>query len=121
MELQLELVPISDKNFKVVGHDKIYEALDNMISGINMVLANRYVTIIRQGADELKKTLVRFNEIFEEMVELQKTWTYMEKIFGQAEIKSMLPQETAIFQGITKFWEQTMNSFKMPVNKVVAK
>lgn len=65
-----------------------------MISGINMVLANRYVALIRTKAEELKKTLVRFNEIFEEIALMQKSWFYMEKLFLQPELKSLMPTET---------------------------
>lgn len=66
---------------KLIEFDKMYDILDQLISAINMVLANRYVTKLRSEAEEMKKKLTKFQEAFDQWVAMQKTWMYMEKIF----------------------------------------
>jgi hypothetical protein len=71
----------------------MYDILDQLISAINMVLANRYVTKLRSEAEVMKKKLTNFQECYDQWVTMQKTWMYMEKIFGPSsgDIKGMLP------------------------------
>jgi hypothetical protein len=38
----------------------MYDIMDQLISAINMVLANRYVSKLRNEAEEMKKKLTKF-------------------------------------------------------------
>lgn len=117
--LQIDTAQHTDKYLKVIMQDKMYESLDNLISGINMVLANRYVTNIRQKSELMKKQLVLLSEVYEELVKMQKTWIQMERIFQQGEIKAMLPRESAIFQTLNKWWETEVPKLKKELNKII--
>lgn len=82
MSTFIDTVPYNDKYLKVIGQEKMYEDLDNMISATNMVLANRYAATIREKADPMKKHLLLLSDIYEELTKMQKDWIYMEKIFN---------------------------------------
>lgn len=109
-DITFKIVPYNEKYMKLIEFDKMYDIMDQLISAINMVLANRYVNKLRSEAEDMKKKLTKFQEAFDQWVAMQKTWMYMEKIFlPNSEIKNMLPTEHAAFQNINKFWELLMN------------
>jgi hypothetical protein len=86
--------PQNEKYLQVIDIDKAYEIFDNLISGINMVLANRYAGKFRANAEKTKKEIMKLAEFFEDLMTMQKVWKYMERIFSSGgDIKTMLPKE----------------------------
>ncbi len=81
-DINFKFVPYNEKYYKLTEFDKMYDILDQLISAINMVLANRYVTKLRSDSEVMKKKLTNFQECYDQWVTMQKTWMYMEKIFG---------------------------------------
>jgi hypothetical protein len=105
MDGQFTMIPYNEKYLQVVDVEKVYDSLDLLISSINMVLANRYVKKLRPQAEKTKKDLMKLSEFFDDVIVLQRTWKYMERIFQGSEIKAMLPVAAAQFVGVSKFWE----------------
>ena len=48
------------------------------------------------------------NSVTEDLLTLQKSWMYLENIFGSAEIKKVLQSESAAFDKIDFFFKATM-------------
>lgn len=59
-EITFKVVPYNEKYLKLIEFDKMYDIMDQLISAINMVLANRYVSKLRNEAEEMKKKLTKF-------------------------------------------------------------
>jgi dynein heavy chain len=52
----------------------------------------------------------------EEWVNCQKSWMYLENIFGAADIKKALPSESAKFEQVDKFFKTLMNNTNKAAN-----
>lgn len=77
--------------------DVLYQALDEGLATINMVLGSRYVKPLRTEAEKWKKDLMILSSIVEEWVLCQKQWMYLVNIFTAADIKKQLPAEAHQF------------------------
>lgn len=69
-----------------------------------MILGNRYVQVLRQNAERLKKQLNTLNNVVEGWVKCQRDWIYLENIFASPEIKRVLQSETKQFEQVNKFF-----------------
>jgi dynein heavy chain, axonemal len=67
--------------------DILFQALDEGLATINMVLGSRYVKPLRTEAEKWKKDLFTISQIVEELVLCQKQWIYLENIFSAPDIK----------------------------------
>ena len=98
-----------DKDALIIDEvDVIFQALDEGLATINMVLGSRYVKPLREQAEQFKKYLFTLNQIVEEWVICQKNWIYLENIFAAADIKKPLPTESQRFEQVDKFFKQLM-------------
>ena len=88
--------------------DVLFQALDEGLATINMVLGSRYVKPLRTEAEKWKKDLFTLTQIVEEWVVCQKNWIYLENIFAAADIKKQLPVETHAFEVVDKFFKNIM-------------
>jgi len=70
--------------------DVLYQALDEGLATINMVLGSRYVKPLRAEAEKWKKDLMILSSIVEEWVLCQKQWMYLVNIFTAADIKKII-------------------------------
>ena len=77
-----------DKDALIIDEiDIIFQALDEGLATINMILGSRYVKPLRTEAEAWKKNLFTLNQVVEEWVICQKNWIYLENIFAAADIK----------------------------------
>ena len=84
--------------FILGGQDDMYQYLDEGLANINMILGNRFVKIMRPKAERVKKDLSLLSAAFEEWLEVQKQWCYLENIFSGGSIKQQLPDESKLFE-----------------------
>jgi dynein heavy chain, axonemal len=95
--------------------DILFQALDEGLATINMVLGSRYVKPLRTEAEKWKKDLMTLTQIVEEWVTCQKQWMYLENIFSAADIKRQLPAESHQFEQVDKFFKGIMGRIgKLP-------
>lgn len=88
--------------------DVLFQALDEGLATINMVLGSRYVKPLRTEAEKWKKELFILTQIVEEWVLCQKQWIYLENIFAAPDIKKQLPAESHSFEVVDKFFKTIM-------------
>ena len=88
--------------------DVLFQALDEGLATINMVLGSRYVKTLRAEAEKWKKDLFTLTQIVEEWVNCQKQWIYLENIFAAPDIKKQLPAESHSFEVVDKFFKNIM-------------
>jgi len=95
--------------------DILFQALDEGLATINMVLGSRYVKPLRTEAEKWKKDLFTISQIVEELVLCQKQWIYLENIFSAPDIKKQLPAESHSFEVVDKFFKNIMAKiYKIP-------
>lgn len=78
--------------------EDMYTALDEGLATINMILGNRYVKVMRDQAEKMKKDLNLLSDSFEVWLSVQRQWCYLENIFNGGSIKQQLPEESRSFE-----------------------
>ena len=85
------------EELKVFEVDVIYEALDESLSNINMILGSRFVKPLRAEAERLKKYFQTIQDLTEELIKVQRSWFYLRTIFAAPDIAKVLTSETQMF------------------------
>jgi dynein heavy chain len=79
-------------------------------------MGSKFVVDIRPQVEEWEKRLSTISDVIDEWLTFQKTWMYLENIFGADDIQKQLPKETKMFMQVDKFWKELMiRSKKNPI------
>lgn len=60
--------------------------------------------------DRWNTSLQVISEVFDEWIQLQRNWLYLQPIFDASDINKQLPQEGKRFATVDKYWRTTMGS-----------
>lgn len=94
-----------ENQFIIMGQEEMYQYIDEGLATINMILGNRFVKVMRNDADNLKRNITTLSEAFDQWMDLQRKWQYLETIFnGGGTIKQQLPQEAKMFDSVNKYF-----------------
>jgi dynein heavy chain len=92
--------------------DEVFGALDESLANVGMILGSRFVAPLRDRAEKLKRDIVLLSDIIDEWILCQKSWRYLHNIFAGAEIKKALPEASAKFIQVEKFFMELMKRTK---------
>ena len=74
-----------------------------------------------QEVTRWESTLAAVSEAVEVILQVQRSWMYLENIFGASEdIRKQLPSETALFEGVDATFVRAMRELKAAGNVVAA-
>jgi dynein heavy chain len=80
--------------------DELIEQLESDQMAVQSIVGSRYAHF-KQGAIEWQKSLGAVSDIVLLLVELQRTWSYLEPLFiGSEEVKKELPEDAKRFQEV---------------------
>jgi dynein heavy chain len=134
LELQLEKIEKAWKNFNFVlnpyreskdvfilgGLEEVMMQLEDNQSGLQTMLASRFVLGIRDKVEAWDRKLALLSETLDEWLAVQRAWMYLESIFGAPDIQKQLPQETVQFLRVDQNWKDMMRKTKKRPNVVEA-
>jgi dynein axonemal heavy chain len=99
----------NQKDLYVLGNlEDIMAALDESLVNINTVLGSRYVEPIREEVNSWNAKLMLFQDTLDEWLACQRSWMYLETIFGSPDIVRQLPEEAKIFAKVDTMWRSIM-------------
>ena len=121
-ETIFEVAPYNDSKDKYIlsKTEDVFQQLDDHQAKIQSMLAQKYVVNIRSKVEEWENKLALVQNTLEEWLDCQRQWMYLENIFGAEDIQKELPGETAKFNGVDKFWRETMSRTYQKPNVIEA-
>ena len=90
--------------FILGGIDEVIMQLEDSQVALQTILASRFVGGIRTEVEEWEKKLSLLSEMLDEWLACQRSWMYLENIFGAEDIQKQLPAESSKFMKINKFF-----------------
>ena len=94
--------------FILGGLDEVTMQLEDSQVALQTILASRFVGGIRTEVEEWEKKLSLLSEMMDEWLACQRSWMYLENIFGAEDIQKQLPAESSKFIKIDKFFKDRM-------------
>ena len=94
--------------FILGGIDEVTLQLEDSQVALQTILASRFVGGIRTEVEEWEKKLSLLSEMLDEWLTCQRSWMYLENIFGAEDIQKQLPAESSKFIKIDKFFKDRM-------------
>ena len=96
------------ETYIVRGTDDVYMLLDDQIVMVQTMLGSPFIKYIRGPAQDFEKKLVYMQDLMDEWLTVQRTWMYLQPIFGSDDIMRQLPTEGRRFQAVDALWRRTM-------------
>jgi len=107
--VKFELSEFKDSGVSVIrGAEPIWDLLDEHIMKTMTIASSPYVKFLQSEVNYWKGTLVRVQEILEELTKVQRGWLYLWPIFSSEDIQKQMPHISAIFQTVDKIWRSIM-------------
>ena len=88
--------------------EEMLSVLDDSCAKLSNIAGNRYVAALRDEVNRWKDDLNTMQDILEEWINCQKSWMYLQNIFSSGDIKRHLHNESALFDGVDKFFRNLM-------------
>ena len=98
----------------IKGWDELYTAVDDHLTQLALVPGSPYYSTspsIPPQHNTWTNNLTSLRAVFDNLIEVQRRWVYLESIFGAgggSDVKGSLPAEWSRFQGVDKEFVQLM-------------
>ena len=107
--IEFEVKPYKESGtFIVGGVDEIIALLDDHIVKSQTMRGSPYIRPIANECREWEYRLKYAQRMLDALINCQKTWMYLEPIFGSDDIMRQLPTEARHFQGVDTLWRKTL-------------
>jgi dynein heavy chain len=108
--------------FVMRATDDVAGLLDDHIVKTQTMMGSPFIKPIQAKCKEWEKRLVTLQLTLEEWILCQRTWMYLEPIFGSEDIMRQMPAEGRRFASVDGMWRKTMQeTFDQPQVLEVAK
>jgi dynein heavy chain len=115
--LEFEVKAYKDSGtFIVGGIDEIITLLDDHIVKTQTMRGSPYIKPIETDAKEWEYKLKYAQGFLDAIISCQRTWMYLEPIFGSEDIIRQLPTEARRFQGVDTLWRKTLADVNVDPN-----
>jgi dynein heavy chain len=89
--------------------EEVFTLLEDNQVTLQTMLGSRFIKDIQERVEEWAKKLAVLSETLDEWMTCQKTWMYLENIFGAEDIQKQLPAESQKFLIVDRSWKLIMN------------
>ncbi|KAF8746268.1 hypothetical protein AX14_000063 [Amanita brunnescens Koide BX004] len=112
----LDLVNYQNKCRLIRGWDDLFTKCSENLNSLTAMKLSPYYKVFEEEASSWEEKLNRIHVLFDVWIDVQRQWVYLEGIFsGSADIKHLLPVESARFQNInTEFLTVMKKVYKSP-------
>eukprot|EP01038_Epipyxis_sp_PR26KG_P008094 gene8094-10963_t len=94
--------------FIVGGVDEIITLLDDHIVKTQTMRGSPYIKPIEKDIKDWEFKLKYAQGMLDALIQCQRTWMYLEPIFGSEDIMRQLPTEARRFHGVDQLWRKTL-------------
>ncbi|KAF7784539.1 hypothetical protein Agabi119p4_704 [Agaricus bisporus var. burnettii] len=112
----LDLVNYQNKCRLIRGWDDLFNKCGENLNSLTAMKLSPYYKVFEEEASSWEEKLNKVHVLFDVWIDVQRQWVYLEGIFsGSADIKHLLPVESARFQNInTEFLAVMKKVYKSP-------
>ena len=116
-DVNFTVFPYKDTDVGLVRMDEnLVEQLEADQMAVQSIIASRYGHF-KQDAGEWQRVLNSVSEIVALLLDIQKTWSYLEPLFiGSEEVKKELPQDAKKFEDVDKQVKEILKKATFQMN-----
>src|SRR5690606_30446242 len=94
---EFELVNYQNKCRLIKGYEDIFDSINDHLKDLSAMKTSQYYKIFEEEATSWEKKLDKLHVICDLLINVQRTWVYLEGVFAFSDIKHMLPSESRKF------------------------
>ena len=115
--IEFEVKPYKESGtFIIGGIDDIITLLDDHIVKTQTMRGSPFIRPIEAEAKEWEYKLKYAQSLLDAWIACQRTWMYLEPIFGSEDIMRQLPTEARRFNGVDNLWRKTLGETHVDPN-----
>jgi dynein heavy chain len=92
------------------GIDEIIALLDDHLVKVQTMRGSPFIKPIEKECKEWEQKLQYAQQLLDEWMNCQRTWMYLEPIFGSDDIMRQMPTEARRFKSVDAFWRKNMTT-----------
>ena len=97
------------QTFKITSTEDLFAALEDHSVTLSTIKASKFFAVFEQQIVQWEKTLADISETIELILQVQRSWMYLENIFvGSEDIQKQLPVEHDLFLSVHTLFLQRM-------------
>jgi dynein heavy chain len=96
--------------YLIKGTDDVQALLDDHIIKTQAVRGSPFVKPIEKEVKEWEARLLLIQDMLEQWLMVQRTWLYLEPIFGAEDIVRQMPNEAKAFAVVDTLWRNTLDA-----------
>ncbi|CAE8735310.1 unnamed protein product, partial [Polarella glacialis] len=104
------LTPHKSGTHMIKGIDEIQAQLDDHIVKTQGIRGSPFVKPIEKEVKDWEAKLIYIQDLTEQWLLVQRSWLYLEPIFGSDDIQRQMPNEAKRFQQVNGLWRTTMEA-----------
>jgi dynein heavy chain len=107
--MNFETLPHKDSGtYLVKGIDEVQTLLDDHIVKTQAIRGSPFCKPFEKECREWEQKLSYIQEALDQVLNVQRTWLYLEPIFSSEDIARQMPGEAKKFQGVDALWRTTL-------------
>ncbi|KAI4462791.1 dynein heavy chain 1 axonemal-like protein [Holotrichia oblita] len=112
----LELTPYKKTGTYIMKiSEEIQQLLDDHLVLTQQISFSPFKAAFEQRIDDWEQDLKVIADVFEEWIDVQRQWMYLEPIFASEDIKTQLPNESKKYSSVERSWKRIMrNAYESP-------
>ena len=108
VSLSLMPYPKSPDVAIIKGVDVIQALLDDQLVKTQNLLTSPYIVNILEDTRRFESMLLDATNLLEVWMNVQRSWRYLEPIFGSKDIMRQMPEQGRVFRVVDKVWRELM-------------
>jgi hypothetical protein len=98
--------------YVLTGSEEIVQQLGDQITMTQVISFSPFKGVFEQQIADWNRKLNTVSEVIDEWLACQRTWMYLEPLFGSEDIMRQLPREGKMFQTVDQKWRKNMSAAK---------
>lgn len=108
---RFKLLQYKTTGVKIIGGvEDVNTLIDDHLVKTQVILSSPYVGHIESQAKGWEEKLLHATALMDAWMSCQRSWLYLEPVFGSPEIMRQMPREGRKFAAVDSVWRRTMTS-----------
>ncbi len=106
--IEFPIIPYREKVYILGPLDDIFVLMEDNQVSLQTMMGSKFVMGVKMQVERWTQYLSIISDTFDEWLQCQKTWMYLETIFSAEDIQEQLPDESKLFLEVDKTWKKIL-------------
>ena len=106
--IEFPIISYRENSFILGALDDVFVLMEDNQVSLQTMMGSKFVMGVKTQVERWTQYLSIISDTFDEWLQCQKTWMYLETIFSAEDIQEQLPDESKLFIEVDKTWKKIL-------------